>query len=925
MPDIRKKRALINRRQLVVALDEMVASQPREEWRTGLVSLLKQAHQGGWEEVKRRFFEEADKGTLSARSLCYVTDQILRTLYDFVTEHMYPLSNPTESERLCLVATGGYGRGELAPFSDVDLLFLIPYKVTPWAENVVECMLYVLWDLGLKVGHATRSTDECVRLAKEDLTIRTSLLEARYIWGERSIFTKASARFARRVISGSGPAFVEQKLEERDLRHKKMGDSRYVVEPNIKDGKGGLRDLQTMWWIARHLYGVNRSDAVKPDILTVEENHQFRKAESFLWTVRVAMHYIAGRAEERLSFDMQRELAGVLQYQDRAGASGIERFMKHYFLIAKQVGDLTRVFCAVLEARQQKTFFSRLRRTKKLKGFGIAAGRLVILDPDDLSKNPALMVKIFAVADEHDLDIHPDALRLIGHNLHRIDAKVRRDPEVNRYFLDVLTSKNQGEIALRRMNEAGVFGRFLPDFGRVVAQMQYDMYHHYTVDEHTIRAIGLVAQIEAGLLKEDHPLCSEVIQKIISRDVLYVAVLLHDIAKGRGGDHSELGAEIAMRVCPRLGLSAAETETVAWLVRWHLLMSDTAFKRDVSDPKTVQDFCDIVKSPERLRLLVVLTVVDIRAVGPGVWNGWKGQLLRDLYYAAKEVLIAGHASAHRTLRVQQKTEALSAQLSDWPKAEVKRHIKRLGDAYWIAEDADTIKQNALLMRRVDKDKAPIGVAARVETEQDMTSVALYTQDHPGLIARIVGAMGVAGASVQGAKIHTSHDGMAVDNFIVQDTENTAINNEAHIARLEETIIETLKGKVRPKQRLDKKRTYGNKDSAFKIEPVVLIDNKASGRSTVIEVNAKDRLGLLYDLTYALYWLKLSIVSAHVATYGERAVDVFYVKDLTGGKIENKVRLRNVTNKMLKAARGEPIFNAPKDTKRAAAKKSETAA
>lgn len=922
MPDIRKKRALIDRRKLIADLDHIVATEPRDAWQSSLVLALKTAHQAGWNEVKRRFFEEADKGIVSAQALCYVTDQILRVLYDFVTEHMYPLANPTDSEQLCLVATGGYGRGELAPFSDVDLLFLIPYKATPWTENVVECMLYVLWDLGLKVGHATRTSEECVRLAKEDLTIRTSLLEARFVWGERALFTKAATRFVKRVISNSGPTFVEQKLEERDQRHKKMGDSRYVVEPNIKDGKGGLRDLQTMWWIARHLYGVNRADAVKPDILTIDENLQFKKAESFLWTVRVAMHYLAGRAEERLTFDMQRELSNVLQYQDRPGASGVERFMKHYFLMAKQVGDLTRVFCAVLEARQQKSFFSRLRRTRKLKGFGIVAGRLVLLDPEDFEKNPALMVKIFAVADKHDLDIHPDALRLISQNLHRIGRKVRRDPETNGYFLDVLTSRNKGEVALRRMNEAGVFGRFLPDFGRVVAQMQYDMYHHYTVDEHTIRAIGLVAQIEAGLLAEDHPLSTEVIQKIISRDVLYVAVLLHDIAKGRGGDHSEIGADIAMRVCPRLGLSAAETETVSWLVRWHLLMSNTAFKRDLSDPKTIHDFCEIVKSPERLRLLIVLTVVDIRAVGPGVWNGWKGQLLRDLYYAAEEVLIAGHVSSHRAHRVEAKTEALAHQLTDWPKADIKRHIKRLGDAYWIAEDEDTLLQNARLMRSVDKSGAPIGVAARIEQEQDMTNVALYMQDHPGLIARVVGALGVAGASVQGAKIHTSKDGMAIDNFIVQDTDNSAIDSQSHIKRLEETIIATLKGRVRPKQRLDKKRTYGNKDSAFKIEPVVLIDNKASSQSTVIEVNAKDRLGLLYDLTYALYGLKLSIVSAHVATYGERAVDVFYVKDLTGGKIENKVRLRNVTDKMLKAARGEPIFGPPKATRNTSTKKAE---
>lgn len=908
MKPIRHKLALINRKQLTAALEDVAASVPESDWQPELVNILKSAHQAGWNEVKRRFFDEADKGAVSARALSYVLDQLMRVLYDFVTEHVYPLANPTAGERLCLVATGGYGRGELAPYSDIDLLFLIPYKATPWAENVAEYMLYVLWDLGLKVGHATRTPDECVRLAKEDLTIRTSLLESRYIWGEQKLFKVAANRFVKRVVSGTGPAFITQKLEERDARHKKMGDSRYVVEPNIKDGKGGLRDLQTMWWIARYLYGVNRSGAIEEDILTPAENKQFDKSENFLWTVRVALHFLADRADERLTFHMQQRLAELLQYKDRAGSSGVERFMKHYFLVAKQVGDLTRIFCAVLEARQQKTFFSRLRRTKKLQGFGVVAGRLTTLNEDDFEQDPAMMVKIFAVADKNDLDIHPDTLRIIKQNLPRMNQAIRRSAEANQYFLDVLTSRKKGEVNLRRMNEAGVFGRFLPDFGRVVAQMQYDMYHHYTVDEHTIRAIGLVAKIEAGELEADHPLSTVVIHEVLSRNVLYVAVLLHDIAKGRGGDHSVIGAEVANRVCPRLGLKPSETETVAWLVRWHLLMSNTAFKRDLADPKTIQDFCDIVKSPERLRLLVVLTVVDIRAVGPGIWNGWKGQLLRELYYAAEEVLRAGHVTVGRQDRVKWKKDAFQKSLEGWSATAKKKHLARMVDAYWIAEDNDTLLQNAQLMQRVDKTGEPIGVAARVEKWQAMTNVALYTQDHPGLIARVVGALGVAGASILGAKIHTSRDGMAMDNFIVQDMDGKAFDSRRQLDKLEETILNTLQGSVRPKERLGKKRVFGAKNAAFTIEPVVLLDNKASSRSTVMEVNAKDRPGLLYDLTYALYGLKLSIISAHVATYGERAVDVFYVTDLLGHKITNKVRLRNIETKLLKAARGEPIFS-----------------
>ena len=909
MTEIRNRRAIINRKELVIALEAMVEAKSKSDWQLGLVTHLKAAHQHGWNEVKRRFEEEGETGRMAAKSISYLMDQLLRTLYDFATTHVYPLSNPTSSEQLCLVATGGYGRGELAPFSDVDLLFLIPYKSTPWAESVVEFMLYVLWDLGLKVGHATRTPEECSRLAKEDLTIRTALLEARYLWGEEKLFHAAAKRFIRRVVASTGPEFVDLKLAERNNRHKKMGDSRYVVEPNIKDGKGGLRDLQTMWWIARYLYGgLTRDKMVSDDILTASESRQFRKAEAFLWTVRVALHFLARRAEERLTFDLQRQLATQLKYKDHPGASGVERFMKHYFLVAKQVGDLTRIFCAVLEARQKKTpFLARFRRTKKLQEFIVEGGRLTFVAPDDLIENPALMIRIFAVADDSGLDIHPFALRQIKLNLRRITGKVRRDPQANADFLAVLTSLKEGEINLRRMNEAGVFGRFIPDFGRVVAQMQYDMYHHYTVDEHTIHAIGLVARIESGELKSEHPLSTDVIQKVISRRVLYMAVLLHDIAKGRGGDHSVLGAEIAEYLCPRFGLKPAETETVAWLVRWHLLMSNTAFKRDLSDHKTILDFCELVKSPERLRLLLVLTVVDIRAVGPGIWNGWKGQLLRELYYAAEDVLVAGHANFGRGERIKTKQADLHKVLTDWDEEAFAAHAARLPDPYWIAEGPNTLAQNARLMKRVDAKSSPLGVTARVEPFQDMTKVSVYTPDHPGLFARIVGALGVAGATIMGAKIHTTKDGMAMDNFAVQDMDGHAFDGRRQLDKLEETILQTLMGNVRPKEKLRERRIFGNKDAAFEVEPVVLIDNRASNWSTLIEVNAKDRAGLLYDLAYALYRLKLSLHSAHVATYGERAIDVFYVRDLVGQKITNKIRLRNIEDKLLKAARGEPIF------------------
>ena len=427
--------------------------------------------------------------------------------------------------------------------------------------------------------------------------------------------------------------------------------------------------------------------------------------------------------------------------------------------------------------------------------------------------------------------------------------------------------------------------------------MQYDMYHHYTVDEHTIRAIGLVAQIEAGTLKDDHKLATAVIHQLQSRRVLYVAVLLHDIAKGRGGDHSELGAEIAERLCPRLGLSAVETETVAWLVRYHLLMSSTAFKRDLSDFKTILDFAEVVASPERLRLLLILTVVDIRAVGPGVWNGWKAQLLRELYEAAEEVLRLGHKQTGRSERIAAKQAALAAEL-EWPAAEFATYAKRMGDSYWIAEPQDVLTRNAIQVERADAEGSRLSIGCEVDTASGTTLVTVYAADHPGLFYRIAGAISLGGANILDARIHTTRDGQALDNFVIADPLGRPFAETTQLARLKRMIEDVLTGKVRLADRLAARPLARRRAEVFAVEPNVLIDNKASNRYTVVEVAALDRPALLFSLTSALFQSRLTIHSAHIATYGERATDTFYVTDLTGEKIDNAARLKSLEKRLL---------------------------
>ncbi|MGE4321418.1 MAG: [protein-PII] uridylyltransferase [Sphingobium sp.] len=907
-PVLGSRRAIIDRRAIFDAISALAQTHRGNPMmlRAAVVKELKAALDAGRQEVARRLDAHPTRGREPVTAFAFLIDQIVRLLYDVTTQHLYPTGNRSTGERIALIAVGGYGRGEMAPHSDVDIAFITPWKPTGWTEQVIESMLYSLWDLGLKVGHSSRSVDETMRMAKADLTVRTALLEARYIWGDRALYEEMSTRFDAEVMQGTARTFVAEKLEERDERHRRMGDSRYVVEPNVKEGKGGLRDLHTLFWIGKYVARVRSvADLVTVDLLTAAELRQFQKAEDFLWAVRCHLHMITGRAEDRLTFDLQLETAQRMHFAGRSGRSGVERFMRYYFLNAKIVGDLTAVFLAHLDdqlaTRGRRYLPGFLRRPKKLDGFVLDRGRLSLPSDDFFAQDPVRLLEIFAIADRHRLSIHPSALRAASRDASLISAKIRKDPRANAAFLDVLTSPRDPEPVLRWMNEATVFGRFIPDFRRVVAQMQFDMYHHYTVDEHTIRAVGLLSRIERGELADEHPVATDLMRKLMSRRALYVAVLLHDIAKGRGGDHSVLGAEVAYQLCPRLGLSAAETETVAWLVQYHLLMSATAFKRDLADYKTILDFVEVVQSAERLRLLLCLTVVDIRAVGPGVWNSWKRQLLSDLYHAAEELLRLGHKNKGRGERVAAKQEALRAAL-DLSQADFDAFSRRLPESYWIAEPEDILIHNAQHMLRAGD--ASLSIAAHYYSERGATLVTVYATDHPGLFYRIAGAIHLAGGNIIDARIHTTRDGMAIDNFLVQDPLGGAFHDPDQLARIERGIEEALANRQKMIARLEARPLPRTRAEAFRIVPNVLIDNKASNRFTVIEVNARDRPALLFSLANALFQSKVTVHSAHVATYGERAVDTFYVTDLLGDKIEGKGRLQTLERRLLEAAGGE---------------------
>lgn len=880
------------------------------EMRHAVAQILKAALAEGRIKAEERLLRDRH-GRRCAELLCLMQDDIIRVLYEFAARHLYPVLNPSEAERMAVVATGGYGRGLLAPGSDIDLLFLLPYKQTAWGESVAEAILYCLWDMGLKVGHATRSIDECIRQAKADMTIRTAILESRFLFGDRKLFDELVVRFDKNVVQGTAAEFVAAKLAERDERHRRAGQSRYLVEPNVKDGKGGLRDLHTLFWIAKYVYRVNDvGDLVERGVFDRDELNLFRRCEDFLWSVRCHLHFVTGRPEERLSFDVQREIAQRLGYTKHPGMQDVERFMKHYFLTAKDVGDLTAILCAALEDSHTKSVPVLGRVMAKFKprsgrraltesdDFVVENNRINVFRADVFQRDPVNFIRIFHLAQKHNLEFHPDAMRLAKRSLKLIGNALREDREANRLFFEILTSDDNAEVVLRRMNEAGVLGAFVPPFGRVVAMMQFNMYHHYTVDEHLLRCIGVIADIERGG-NEEFGLANDLIRKVQPhhRKMLRVALFLHDIAKGRIEDHSVAGARIARRLCPRFGLSAAETETIAWLIEKHLVMSTIAQSRDLSDRKTIENFAAVVQSLDRLKLLTILTTADIRAVGPGVWNSWKAQLLRTLYYETEPVLTGGFSEVDRERRVALAQEEFRAHMTQWEPQDVAAYIARHYPAYWLKVDLPHKIAHARFLREAAENNRPLATEVSFDRTRGVTELTVAAPDHPRLLSIIAGACAAGGANIVDAQIYTTTDGLAIDTIALTREFEHDEDEKRRADRIADLIDKALRGAIRLPEAVQR-RPAKARLKAFAIEPEVSINNEWSNRYTVVEVTGLDRPGLLYELTATLSRLNLNITSAHVATFGERAVDVFYVTDLLGAKISSPMRQAAIKRALL---------------------------
>lgn len=902
---------LFNKGELNNKINTAIQTVAEDNLRSSIANVLSNANVKGRLEIQSHFEKSPFESAKTIASYSFLKDKLISLAFDVVQTTLQSSKNKqTNLDYISIIAVGGYGRAEMAPHSDVDLLFLTQAKPSKRVQKIIEDILYILWDMRLKIGYSTRSTSQCIQLGKTDQTIKTALLEHRYLCGNKNLYDDFCKKLRGQLFKASATEYVEEKLEERAKRHERQGGQRYMVEPNVKEGKGGLRDLQSLFWITKYIsHATTHKEMIDQGYFTQQEYDNFLVAHNFLWAVRCHLHICANRASEQLTFDHQVEVAKRFGYKGGRGMRGVERFMQDYFRQATHVGELTRVFLTALEAQQVKStlslgdrFRNILWRTLNIDGnlsdgFQLEHGRINIINPDIFLKDPINILRLFEEGLKTGLLIHQDAMRVVTANLRKITPKVRKNPETQRIFMSLLLDYGNPERALRRMNELGVLGAIIPEFKRIIALMQFNFYHSYTVDEHTIQCISFLARIEQGTLNEELPIASEILKSGVNRRVLYIAILLHDIGKGLPEDHSIAGAELAKKIAPELGLNASEADRVVWLVENHLVMSDFAQKRDLSDPKTVSNFGKIVKTTSNLNLLTVLTVCDIMGVGPGALNNWKAQLLRELYTNTRNLIKGGLDTQGKNKPYLIAMSALSELLIDWDSTSIQEEVDRHYPAYWQGLDTNTQYIFANLFKNLGSKK--IASHFEVDEDRDATRAQFLMQDHPGIFSRLTGAIALANANVIDARTYTTSDGYATPVFWIQDNDGKPFDL-SRLGRLKKLIDQTLSGDVIARDVLKVRNKLKPRERNFKVPTDITFDNQGSDIYTIIEVDTRDRHSLLFDLTRTLANANIQIASAVIATYGAQAVDVFYVKDMIGLKITSENKQNAIKDKLQEA-------------------------
>ena len=777
---------------------------------------------------------------------------------------------------VALAAVGGYGRGELFPCSDVDILILLSGPADAALARKIELLIGTLWDIGIEVGHSVRTIDECVALATADVTVQTTLLEARLLAGKRELYS----RFVRRAADALDPAaFLQAKLLEQQQRHMRYAETN--LEPNIKESAGGLRDLQTVLWIARAAaLGRSWGELVRRSVITRAEMREIQHNEQFLQWLRIRMHYLAGRREDRLLFDFQTALAREFGLHDRPHRLASEQLMQRYYQTAQAVSRLATFVLQNLDARitppRDKEYHPINQR------FGARDELLSARDERLFEREPAAILESFLLLQQNPQlkGVSAPTVRALWRARRLINASFRKDPRNRRHFLELLRSPTRVERALRRMNQYGVLGRYLPAFGRIVGQMQHDLYHVYTVDEHILRVVRNVRRFSIPELAHEFPLCSRLMSNFERPELLYLAALFHDIAKGRGGDHSDLGAVDARQFCREHGLAQEDVELVAWLVENHLVMSSTAQKRDIADPAVVQAFAQRVGDERHLSALYLLTVADIRGTSPKVWNAWKAKLLEDLFWTTRRMLAGDSLSLASSLQVRQDAARAKLRLYAVPESAEQSLWAQLEDAYFLRHEPQEIAWHTRLLYYRVQTREPV-VKARLSPAGEGLQVMIYVPDQKELFARICSFFEHISYDIFEAKIYTTRHGYALDSFQVQDPDNRRPQYRDVIGLIEHDLAEQLRVKA-PLPPLTRPR-LSRQLRHFPISPEVTIQPDEKGTSSVLAIIAGDRTGLLSRIARVLTAYDINLHTAKINTLGGRAEDVFII---TGAALKN---------------------------------------
>ena len=826
----------------------------------------------------QRRLDAQQNGRAIVKYISGAVDNLLITMWDDIAGDV--------GRAVDVIAVGGYGRAELCPHSDWDLLFLVADARNERVNSAIQKFAQAVWDTGATLGHAVRTPNEAREFADNNHHARTALLESRLLAGSGQLYGRLMRRAAQQHWSRRRRVdFCRTKITECTDRRQANGNTAFVMEPDIKDGKGGLRDVSTIFWLSMAWYGVPTArELIGQGVVSENEFNGFVRAREFLWRVRSGLHLLAGREDDRLRFEYQAELARRFRYRDSEKSSAVERFLKNYFLNVRAIADLSDIF--LLHFEEQVNPPRRGFRRKMIGGgMSVRNQKVSVIDVDAFAADPLNVMRIFRETQKEERYMNSRALRIVREHAHLITAAVRNDPDANQIFLDILRSDRIVTTALSQMHETGVLGRFCPDFGRITGYGQFDRYHQYTVDAHTIRAINILRDFILGETRYlDFPLGSQLMPKLKRPELLYLALLYHDIAKGSGRDHSEYGEELSRKFCARLGLSDDDIDLVAWLVLHHLRLSKTAQHYDLSDPEVIADFASFVGDRERLDYLFLLTVADVTAVGPGTWTDWKGYLFTQLYRQAETSLRTGAVepqNLEERMRARRKSVLDAAEPAE--RADLEMRLTVMSSTLTLNFPPSELLELARLIRTES------GAELIANEEQGHTRVIVWGLDRPRLFSHLTATLAHANTRLVAAQAYALRDGRILDQFLITDSNNNAVAESGQMERLEKRLRAVLDGAAPPEIK------PGKLDILMREQAVTVQRRAAAARHvTAIEVVAADRKGLLAALAGAIADVGVDIRGASVSTFGEKAVDVFFVTDGEGRPINDATFSRLVT-------------------------------